>query len=146
MKRLVVVGLAVMGAIALASGAPLRAADEEPTTAPTVEKSTAVGRSFVDADGDGVCDNCTGVSRGQGQRQGQRAGMGNRGDGPRDGSGNQVGPRDGSGNQTGPRDGSGNRVGRRDGSGRGPGSSGQCDGTGPKGRRQGQGRRGGGRR
>jgi hypothetical protein len=118
MKRLMIVGLAAMGALALASGTSVRAADEESTK----EKPTAVGRNFVDADGDGVCDNCTGVSRGQGQ--GRKARAGNRGHGPRDGSGNQVGPRDGSG--------------------RGRGSRGQCDGTGPKGRRQG--RRGGGRR
>lgn len=124
MKRLMIVGLAAMGAMALASAASVRAADEEPTTLPTAEKPAAVGRDFVDADGDGVCDNCTGVSRGQGRGQGPKARAGNEGNGPRDGSGSQVGSRDGSG--------------------RGQGSRGQCDGTGPKGRRQG--RRGGGRR
>ena len=118
MKRLMIVGLAAMGAIALASGAPV-GADEEPAG----EKPAAVGQSFVDADGDGVCDNCTGVSRGRGQGQGQKARGEGRGSGPRNGSGSQVGPRDGSGSAQGPR--------------------GQCDGTGPKGQK---GRRGGGRR
>jgi hypothetical protein len=119
MKRLLIVGLATFGTIALAAGVRVGAADDPPVN----ELSSSVGKNFVDADGDGVCDNCAGVARGQGNKgkdQGQKARGGN---GPRDGSGSQVG---------------------RDGSGRGPGPGGQCDGTGPKGRRQG--RRGGGRR
>jgi hypothetical protein len=50
------------------------------------------GAAFVDANGDGICDN---VQAGRGAAQGQRKGKGY---GPGDGTGNQgVGPRDGTG-------------------------------------------------
>jgi len=81
-------------------------------------ESRGAGQSFVDADGDGLCDNC------RGSGQGNSAANGRRGNGPGDGTGNKgVGPRDGSGLGSGAR-------------------SGNCDGTGSKGR----GRRGGGGR
>jgi hypothetical protein len=78
------------------------------------------GPRYVDADGDGICDNLQAQARG-GRGQGRRAGKGRRGNGPGDGTGNQG-------------------VGPRDGSGFGPGAqSGNCDGTGPKGKgRRGQ--------
>jgi hypothetical protein len=79
------------------------------------------GQRFVDADGDGICDNCQG--QGQGAGQGRGTAQGRRGRGPGDGAGNQG-------------------VGPRDGSGFGAGSgSGNCNGTGPKGRRNRGGRR-----
>jgi hypothetical protein len=124
MKRLFVVGLVTMGAIALASGAPVGAADEPAVN----EKPARVGPNFVDVDKDGACDNCGAAGPGKGPAAAGRA------SGARDGSGRQVGTRGGSGRQVGP----------RDGTGRGQGSPGRCDGTGPRGGRQG--RRGGGRR
>jgi hypothetical protein len=74
------------------------------------------GANFVDADGDGVCDNA-----------GTKAGMQNKhgkGKGPGDGTGNKgVGPKDGTGY----------------GAGKGTGTgTGTCDGTGPKGYRGGK--------
>ncbi len=79
------------------------------------------GQRFVDADGDGICDNCDGTGSGAGQGRG--AAKGRQGRGPGNGSGNQgVGPRDGSG------------------FGAGAGS-GNCDGTGPKSRGNRRGRR-----
>jgi len=78
------------------------------------EEVATRGRGYVDADGDGICDNLQARAR-DGQGRGARAGR--RGNGPGDGTGNQG-------------------VGPRDGSGYGPGGqSGNCDGTGPKGRR-----------
>lgn len=117
MKR-IVIGAVVLGAALLLTGAA-EAQSTDPAGPPA-----NTGRNFVDADGDGVCDNCTGTPRGQGRqgRQGQRARQGGKGQrGPGDGTGNHgVGPRDGSGY------------------GRGAGS-GSCNGTGPRG--QGRGRR-----
>ena len=101
MKRLLIVA-AVLGVATVMA----RAAGAQSATPPTT-----VRPSFVDANGDGVCDNCTGTPRGQGQKV--RKGKGG------SGAGNGMGPRDGSG------------------SGRGGG--GNCNGTGPKG--QGRGRR-----
>lgn len=67
---------------------------------------------------------------------------------PKDGSGNQFGKgkmRDGKRPGFGPGDGTGNQgIGPRDGSGYGPGSgngTGECDGTGPKGKSVRRGRR-----
>ena len=106
MKRLLIVAAVLGAATVMASAAGAQSA-----TPPTT-----VGPSFVDANGDGVCDNCTGTPRGQGQKV--RKGKGGTGTG--NGTGQQgMGPRDGSG------------------SGRGGG--GNCNGTGPKG--QGRGRR-----
>jgi hypothetical protein len=84
------------------------------------------GRNFVDADGDGICDNDV-----------DKDGIPNRLDAdytrPMDGTGKKMGKANGSGNcngcgnkAIGPRDGSGN--GAKSGSG-----TGTCDGTGPKG-------------
>lgn len=72
------------------------------------------GAAFVDANGDGICDNFQ-----SGNRQGQALGRaGRRGFGPGDGTGHQgMGPRDGSGF------GAGSGLG-----------GGTCDGTGPKGK------------
>ena len=80
-----------------------------------VEKSDgAPGARFVDADGDGICDNCS--AEGQGSGQGRGGSKGRRGSGPGDGTGNQgVGPADGTGHG-------------------GGAQSGNCDGTGPKGK------------
>jgi hypothetical protein len=72
------------------------------------------GANFVDADGDGVCDNFGTKSAMQGKH--------GKGKGPGNGTGNQgVGPKDGTGY----------------GAGTGNGT-GTCDGTGPKGNRGGR--------
>ena len=113
MKRIAIFA-AALGAVMVMAGAA-----SAQTTNPPASTPTTVRPNFVDADGDGICDNCTGTPRGQGQ--GQKARRGKGGYGPGNGTGNQG-------------------VGPRDGSGHGPGAgSGNCTGTGPKGR----GRRGG---
>jgi len=105
MKRLAIL-TAALGAVVMFAGV---AAAQEPTT-PAPQAPTTVGPAFVDADHDGVCDNCTGTP----QRKGQNARRSKGGFGPGKGSGHQgVGPRDGSG------------YGRK---------GGVCNGTGPRGR------------
>ena len=99
MKRFMI-GVAAFGVAMALSGA---AGAQSPGSA---NPPTTVGARFVDANGDGVCDNCTGTPRGQGQK----AGKGKGGYGP----GNQG-------------------VGPRDGSGYGRGGGGNCTGAGPKG-------------
>jgi hypothetical protein len=81
--QVLVVALAALGLAALGS-------------AQTSPQAPAPARpAFVDNDGDGICDNCTGT--------GQRVGRGN-------GSGKRRGPGDGTGYQgQGPRDGSARR-------------------------------------
>jgi hypothetical protein len=80
--------------------------------APVITKAQR-GANFIDADGDGVCDNF-------GTKAGMQANRG-KGKGPGNGTGNQgVGPKDGTGY----------------GAGKGTGT-GTCDGTGPKGYRGG---------
>jgi hypothetical protein len=111
MRRLVIF-TATLGAVMVMAG--VAGAQTNP---PAAKQPTTVGPNFVDANGDGICDNCTGS--GQGQGKGARKGKG--GYGPGNGTDHQG-------------------VGPRDGSGYGPGGgSGNCTGTGPKG----QGRRGG---
>jgi hypothetical protein len=108
MKRFVIFA-ATLGAVMVMAG--VAGAQANP---PATQTPTTVGLNFVDANGDGICDNCTGT--GQGQGKGARKGRG--GYGPGNGTGNQG-------------------VGPRDGSGYGPGGgSGNCDGTGPKGQRR----------
>jgi len=126
MKMAFLGSMALVALLGLTAG-PARADDD------TKGPAQKVGRSFVDADGDGVCDNCTSARPGQGRGQGKgTARVGNSG---RRGG---YGPGDGTGNQG---------VGPRDGSGKGRGSrAGDCDGSGPHGqgsRGRGQGRRGG---
>ena len=98
MKRTWILGflfLLLTAAIASAQSAPPPPATARPAT----------GQAFVDANGDGICDNL-----GQGAGSAAR-----RGYGARDGSGNKG-------------------VGPKDGTGYGPGAkSGNCTGTGPKG-------------
>ena len=108
MKRFAIFA-AALGAVMVMAGAA-----SAQTTNPPASTPTTVGPNFVDANGDGICDNCTGTPRGQGQ--GQKARKGKGGYGPGNGTGNQG-------------------VGPRDGSGYGPGAgSGSCTGTGPSGR------------
>lgn len=72
------------------------------------------GVNFVDANGDGICDNFTGT----------------KGNGPKDGTGNKNGK--GQGMKKG--NGNGNGTGICNGTGKGNGNgTGVCDGTGPKG-------------
>jgi len=114
MKRLVIFAAALGAVMVLAGAASAQTANPPATNTPT-----AVGPNFVDANGDGICDNCTGT----GQGKGQKARKGKGGYGPGNGTGNQG-------------------AGPRDGSGYGPGgASGNCTGTGPSGRSRG--RRGG---
>jgi len=108
MKRTLIVTAALALAMALVGPAAAQ-------TATPAGPQPPAGPSFVDANGDGICDNCTGTGAGQGQGKGK---------------GQRRGPGNGTGNQG---------VGPQDGSGYGPGPGAACDGTGPKGR----GRRGG---
>jgi len=111
MKRTLILtaGLLAFGLTASAqTQPPAPAKDDKPVAAQTTTRTAAkasVGPNFVDADGDGICDN-----------RAARANRRGRGYGPGDGTGNQG-------------------VGPRDGSGYGPGSGANCDGTGPKGKR-----------
>jgi hypothetical protein len=107
MKRLTIVAGA-LGTLLLVAGAARAQAPNPPASQPP----PTVGPSFVDANGDGVCDNCTGTPKGKGQKARQGKG----GAGPGNGTGNQG-------------------IGPRDGSGYGPGSGrGTCNGTGQRGR------------
>jgi hypothetical protein len=106
MKRLMI-GAAVFAWAMGISGA----ADAQSTG--TTRPPDRVGPAFVDANADGVCDNCTGTP--PGQRQKARNGKGGYGAG--NGTGHQ-------------------RVGPRDGSGYGRGGGGNCTGTGPRGQGQ----------
>ena len=100
--------LAFTATIVFAQEAPVKQQTKTQAGA-LVQVTGGVGPNFVDADGDGICDN-----PGVGLKT--RASKGNKGGfGPGDGSGNKgVGPKNGTGY----------------GSGSG---SGDCDGTGPKG-------------
>jgi hypothetical protein len=110
MKRLLILGSVVL----LGFAATASAQTPGPVNFRAQNAVGPAGPNFVDADGDGICDNF---------QSGVRAG---KAIGPRDGSGARFGPGDGSGFGMGPRDGSGFGRGPRDGGG-------LCDGTGPKG-------------
>jgi len=107
MKRALVMALGLVLTTALFASAQSAPAPQAPRTSP----------AFVDANGDGICDNFQGGT-GQGNGYGKGRGQGKR-----------LGPQDGSGYGAG--------AGRGAGTGTGTGT---CDGTGPKG---GQMRRGG---
>ena len=109
MKRALILSFGLLMVLAVATAA---SAQTQTTPAPQKRAGTAIGPNFIDANGDGICDNFqAGARAGQG---GQKAGRG--GYGPGDGTGHQG-------------------MGPRDGTGFGPGAaSGLCDGTGPKGK------------
>ena len=97
MKRtlLYTLGLLVLGAAIASAQQPPR-----PTTPPAGQ---GVGPNFVDADGDGICDNFqarhpNGQKAGKGRGPG--SGMGNNGAGPRDGTGYGAGAGRGTGTGT----------------------------------------------
>lgn len=101
MKRLTIVAGALGTLFSVA--AAVRAQTSNP---PAPQPPVTTGPSFVDANGDGICDNCTGTPKGKGQkaRQGKGgAGSGNHGIGPRDGSGYGQGSGRGTCNGTGQR-------------------------------------------
>ena len=103
MKRMLLYTLGV-----LLLGASIAAAQTPPASGPP--SGQQVGPNFVDANGDGICDNYQ-TRQANGQRAGRRNGPGN-------GSGNKgVGPRDGTG------------YGARSGGG-GGNCTGTCNGTG----------------
>jgi hypothetical protein len=116
MKRIIntAIALAIVSAIGFA-----QTVTKEQTKTAGKEQTQSVGKAqrganFVDADGDGVCDNF-------GTKSGMQ-GMHAKGKGPGNGTGNQgMGPKDGTGY----------------GAGKGNGN-GTCDGTGPKGNRGGK--------
>jgi hypothetical protein len=113
MKRVMILTLGAM----LAWAATGRAQDDPPPANPKAPAQSQVGPNFVDNDGDGICD------RYQGRSQARSGRSARRGHGPGDGTGNRG-------------------VGPRDGSGYGPGAgTGNCDGTGPKGQGRRGGRR-----
>ena len=100
MKRALVMAVGLVLAVAVVGSA-----QAPQTPAPTAPKT---GTAFVDANGDGICDNFqAGTPKGNGYGQGR-------------GRGTHVGPQDGTGF----------------GAGKGAGG-GICDGTGPKGARRG---------
>jgi hypothetical protein len=102
MKRALILAVGIVAIAAVTTSA------QAPTT-PQPPAQTAVGASFVDANGDGICDNFQ-----VGTRQGQGNGMARKG--------KRLGPQDGSG------------YGAPAGAGTGTGI---CDGTGPKGKGRG---------
>jgi hypothetical protein len=106
MKRALVMAVGLVLATAIVASA-------QSTPTPQAPRPSA---AFVDANGDGICDNFqSGTHAGNGNGQGR-------------GRGQRLGPRDGSG------------FGAGAGTGAGTGT-GTCDGTGPKGRGMGRGRR-----
>ena len=103
MKRTLILALGILAVSASAAFA------QTPTTPQQPPAGTAVGANFVDANGDGICDQFqAGTRQGQGGGQAQR--------------GKRLGPQDGSG------------FGAPAGAGTGTGI---CDGTGPKGKGRG---------
>lgn len=106
MKRAMVMAVGLVLATAV-----FAAAQSTPAPAPQAPR---VSPAFVDANGDGICDNFQ-----SGTRQGKGYGQGR-------GSGTRVGPRDGSGYGPGAGNGTGTGI---------------CDGTGPKGQQMRRGRR-----
>lgn len=104
MKRAMVMAIGLVLATAVFASAQSTPAPQAPRTSP----------AFVDANGDGICDNFQ-----AGTPQGKAYGRGR-------GNGTRIGPQDGSG--FGP------------GAGTGAGA-GNCDGTGPKGQQVRRGRR-----
>jgi len=134
MRNKLNLGLALAAALGLMAYMPAMAEEVQDPKCP----------GFVDADGDGVCDNVgQGPGHGQGLRDGSGGGRGQGiGQGPRDGRGGGrgqgigQGPRDGRGAGQGRGMGQGPRDGRGAGQGRGMGQ-GARDG---RGRAQGQGR------
>jgi len=115
-----IINTAIALAVVAAIGFTQTAAKEQAKTSvkadePLVTKAQR-GANFVDADGDGVCDNFATKSGMQNKR--------GKGKGPGDGTGNKgIGPKDGTGF----------------GAGKGTGTgTGTCDGTGPKGNRGGK--------
>jgi len=124
MKKVLILTFAVLliGAMT-ASAQTSQSTQNRQQTMTQARNATNVGPNFVDANGDGICDNFQ-----AGTRAG-RMGAGPKGAGRRGG----WGPGDGTGNQG---------VGPKDGTGFGPGpGSGLCDGTGPKGFGRGRGPR-----
>jgi hypothetical protein len=105
MKRALVLAIGFVLAVSIAASAQSTPTPQAPKT----------GAAFVDANGDGICDNYQGGTPGGGKGSNQ-------------GRGKRLGARDGSGF------GAGSGVA----SGTGTGT---CDGTGPKGRQAGRGRR-----
>ncbi len=121
MKRLFILAFAVLivGAISAAAQTPSQAPQGQQKATAQSRAGTGAGPNFVDANGDGICDNFQSGTRPA------RAGGARRGGG--------YGPGDGTGNRG---------IGPRDGTGFGPGAgSGLCDGTGPKGFGRGRGPR-----
>lgn len=114
MKRILMLALLITAVTAITASA-----QTAPAGPPTGTPGVGAGANFVDANGDGICDNFQ-----NGTQAGRRAQAGKRGG---------YGPGDGTGRQG---------MGPRDGSGYGPGAqSGNCTGTGPQGNAS-RGRRG----
>jgi hypothetical protein len=111
MKRILVMSIGVLLVVAAAASAQ---------TTPPAGTQPVAGKSFVDANANGVCDRFEAGTSGQGAQQGRRTG-------PRDGTGRQL---RGAGRAL------GGGAGLGPASGAGPGSP-KCDGTGPKGRGRG---------
>lgn len=119
MKRAFAAAIGILSISAAAASAQTPTGQQAPA-APQARTAASVGPFFVDANGDGICDNYqSGAPRlGRGQGRGNAWGRGGRRLGPQDGSGFGAG--------------SGAAVGRG-------GRTGVCDGTGPKGNGRGRG-------
>ena len=116
MKATWTLGLALVAALGLATSASAQSSGNVTQPQATTQAQPAgQGPAFVDANGDGICDNYQAGRAGQGRGQRGRRG----GYGPGDGAGHQG-------------------MGPRDGTGYGAGSGVNCDGTGPKGQRRGR--------
>ena len=111
MKRMILLGL---GAMAILFAVAVSAQAQNPTTPQNPPaRGAGMGANFVDANGDGICDNFQngGLHQGQGQGRGKGHGRGM-------GNGAHVGPQDGTGFGA-------------------TAQAGTCDGTGPKGKGRG---------
>jgi hypothetical protein len=109
MTRALILGIGLLVVFTVVTAA---SAQTPTVPAPQNRAGTTVGPTFIDADGDGICDNFQ-----AGRRAGRGMKPGRGGYGPGDGTGNQgIGPKDGIGHGRG-----------------GAAGTGICDGTGPKG-------------
>jgi hypothetical protein len=118
MKRIIntAIAVAAIAAIGLAQTATKKQTESAVKVQTQSVDRAHRGANFVDADGDGICDNFKANSGTQGKRgmgKGQGNGMGKKGVGSKDGTGYGAGKGTGTG-------------------------TGVCDGTGPKGYRGGK--------
>ncbi|NOX19004.1 MAG: hypothetical protein GXO87_12085, partial [Chlorobi bacterium] len=130
MKRVLSISVLFFGVFFLTSAVFAQTAPQKAQI--SAAQQAQVRTNWVDADGDGICDNFGTANQGVGNAYKKMNGMKGQGQGMGNGSGNGNHYGDGSGIR--PQDGTGFGAGQGSGNG-------TCDGTGPKG----NGRRGGGK-